>query len=476
MTKEDIKRYDVFISYSRRDYVDENNNVIKGNIISKIKQILIDNNISFWFDEEGIYSGDEFANYIVDAIEKSDVFLFVSTENSNKSEWTSREIAVANSYKKKIIPLKVDNSLYHKSIILYIANLDFIDYQQNPEKSIEKLTSSILDYKNKIEIQRQREQERQKEKENLSKQQELKLVEEIETKSEKLFNDSLKIDLDKQNLLLELKNLKNKGERDRLTFKINTISSNKQERLLKEELQKTISQHKKDIKKILEDIKQRDEEIKKLKQKNLLKLLGAALVGFVVINLLFFLIYVIISPSKETKLDTTSSTTVLTETISITESETVSNAIEKEKKIDNDIEKSKKDKLSSEELYNVYKKAVVEYAQVREVYREEARKDLENKLQPKIKTTIAIRDSINNVIEESKSKNKNKNNNSNNSNNKSNNDDNKSMAEAIEKQADKLGPSATKLNLYKRANTLYKTSRVEDKINELQKQLNNEKK
>ena len=49
-------KYDVFISYSRRDYVDERNNVIPGNVVSKIKEALTNAGISYWFDEEGIYS------------------------------------------------------------------------------------------------------------------------------------------------------------------------------------------------------------------------------------------------------------------------------------------------------------------------------------------------------------------------------------------------------------------------------------
>ena len=51
-------KYDVFISYSRKDYLDDNGNVINGNVISKVKDILTKENISYWFDEDGIYSGD----------------------------------------------------------------------------------------------------------------------------------------------------------------------------------------------------------------------------------------------------------------------------------------------------------------------------------------------------------------------------------------------------------------------------------
>lgn len=56
--------HDVFISYSRKDYVDEQGNVLPDNILSKIKKALMENDISYWFDEEGICSGDEFASVL----------------------------------------------------------------------------------------------------------------------------------------------------------------------------------------------------------------------------------------------------------------------------------------------------------------------------------------------------------------------------------------------------------------------------
>ena len=72
-------KYDVFISYSRKDYVDEKKNVIPGNVVSKIKEALTQAGISYWFDEEGIYSGDEFAGVLTKAIRNSQIFLFISS-------------------------------------------------------------------------------------------------------------------------------------------------------------------------------------------------------------------------------------------------------------------------------------------------------------------------------------------------------------------------------------------------------------
>ena len=46
-------KYDVFISYSRKDYVDKAGNIIEGNIITQIKELLASNGYTYWFDESG---------------------------------------------------------------------------------------------------------------------------------------------------------------------------------------------------------------------------------------------------------------------------------------------------------------------------------------------------------------------------------------------------------------------------------------
>lgn len=140
-------KYDVFISYSRRDYVDENNNIIPGNPISKIKDYLRDSGISYWFDKDGIIHGDQFARVIVKNIKASRILLFVSSEHSNLSEWTCKEIATAKTYKRKIIPFRIDNSDFNDAIMLYLADLDFIEYCDNPTLSLKELVDSIIQYK-----------------------------------------------------------------------------------------------------------------------------------------------------------------------------------------------------------------------------------------------------------------------------------------------------------------------------------------
>lgn len=154
--------FDVFISYSRQDYVDDNNIVIPNNPISAIKELLSKNNISYWFDEEGIYHGDNFAEKIAANIEKSAILLFLSSVNSNASKWTSKEIAAATEWKKKIIPVRLDKTPYNRSVMLYISDLDFVDYYKDPVSAEKTVLESIRNYKEELERKRIWEEETRK--------------------------------------------------------------------------------------------------------------------------------------------------------------------------------------------------------------------------------------------------------------------------------------------------------------------------
>ena len=77
-------KYDVFISYSRRDYVDESYNVIPGNAIAEIQNVFDENGITYWFDKDGIYSGQEFIEIITGAIAESKMLIFISNIRTNR--------------------------------------------------------------------------------------------------------------------------------------------------------------------------------------------------------------------------------------------------------------------------------------------------------------------------------------------------------------------------------------------------------
>jgi hypothetical protein len=124
-------KYDVFISYSRKD------EIIVHPIVEKLKQ----GGLSVWIDRSGIESGDAFKRNIVSAIQQSSIVLFFSSIHSNKSEWTAKEIGVAVYEKKIIIPVMLDNSKYNPEILFDLINLDYI---QANTLSVDAISETLI--------------------------------------------------------------------------------------------------------------------------------------------------------------------------------------------------------------------------------------------------------------------------------------------------------------------------------------------
>ena len=183
-------KYDVFISYSRRDYVDESYNVIPGNAIAEIQNVFDENGITYWFDKDGIYSGQEFIEIITGAIAESKMLIFISSKHSNESMWTAGEIFEALDGEKAIIPVKIDNSQYNKKFKLLIRPLDYIDYQENPQNALKDLLRAINKVKEDI-VQKQREEEK------------LRQEKEAEAKKEKIKEEISVLAKDCQRLTLQ---------------------------------------------------------------------------------------------------------------------------------------------------------------------------------------------------------------------------------------------------------------------------------
>ena len=125
MSKTEI--YDVFISYSRKDK----------KMVDMFVDRLTSEGFTVWIDKDGIESGDAFKHVIVNAIEQSKVVVFFSSDASNSSTWTSKEIGVAIYENKPIIPVRLDNAKYNSEIKFDLINLDYIDVRGgNPSEEV----------------------------------------------------------------------------------------------------------------------------------------------------------------------------------------------------------------------------------------------------------------------------------------------------------------------------------------------------
>lgn len=250
----DKKQYDVFISYSRKDYVDENDNAIPGNVVSEIKAALKAAGISYWIDEEANYVSEAWAKFILNCIKSSKVIVFVASKNANQSEWTRKEIAAANEFKKPIIPFRIDDSLYDEDVFLRLVDLQYIAHYKNPDTSLGDLVETVKSKLEQIKVEedalrkkkeeermrRQAEEEerrRQAEEEiRKHKEQQQKDIEAIRLACSKLNNEETKFEVDRSNLLLETKaKVKDLAEQEKLMNDI--ISSSPIRKKIEQEIQ-----------------------------------------------------------------------------------------------------------------------------------------------------------------------------------------------------------------------------------------------
>lgn len=126
--------YDIFISYSNKD----------SQIVHKYAKFLEDYGYKVWYDVKGLYGGAKFAGEIADVIEASKLFVFFSSENSNKSEWTKGEIFLAQKFGKQILPVRLDDSDYEKSVMIVLLPLHYIVCKYGVyDESLEEFRSAI---------------------------------------------------------------------------------------------------------------------------------------------------------------------------------------------------------------------------------------------------------------------------------------------------------------------------------------------
>ena len=115
-------KYDIFVSYSRTD-MDVVNRLV-GDIHEKT-------NARCWVDWNGIESGDQFVDVIINAIDKVDTVLFVLSDNSMSSAYVKKEIIYARNKGKKIIPIVVDGGKLRDWFLFEFGQTDYIDIQSS---------------------------------------------------------------------------------------------------------------------------------------------------------------------------------------------------------------------------------------------------------------------------------------------------------------------------------------------------------
>ena len=114
-----MMKYDVFISYSRKDY----------NEVTSMIEYFDDNipGFSYWFDITGIESGDKFEDKIIAAIDSSSSIIFAVSDNSINSPHTRDEVMYAKNTGKRVIPVLLKGAKLGGWFLYKFGSIDCID-------------------------------------------------------------------------------------------------------------------------------------------------------------------------------------------------------------------------------------------------------------------------------------------------------------------------------------------------------------
>ena len=137
---ESNSKYDVFISYSRRD---------KDIVLSIKDEIERTLGLKCWIDLEGIESGKpEFTKEIAKAISGSATVLFFLSTASQTSPWTCNELRVACKKEKHAVIIRFNDDPVLDEFMLEFGGRDTIDWRQQEQK--EKLLRDLRSWADEL--------------------------------------------------------------------------------------------------------------------------------------------------------------------------------------------------------------------------------------------------------------------------------------------------------------------------------------
>ncbi len=129
----------VFISYSTKD----------ADVANHICEILEQNGIQCWIAPRNIVAGTDWASSISKAIADCTVFLLIYSENSSTSTQVPRELTMAGSKAKHIIPYRMDTTPINDKYEYYLSECHWVT--ANPAKKDYKDSELIFAAKTLIE-------------------------------------------------------------------------------------------------------------------------------------------------------------------------------------------------------------------------------------------------------------------------------------------------------------------------------------
>ena len=123
----------IFISYSSKDF----------DAVVLIKKVLEKNGVSCWMAPWSIPPGSDYSSEIPDAIEQCEAFLLIHSRNAQYSNWVPKELDLAITYNKTVIPFQIDSEMLTKPFNFRLTNVQRIEAFHDQERAYEDLLGRI---------------------------------------------------------------------------------------------------------------------------------------------------------------------------------------------------------------------------------------------------------------------------------------------------------------------------------------------
>lgn len=123
----------VFISYSSMDK----------KIAYRTRDFLIHNDVQCWMAPDSIPIGSDYASSIPKAIKTCDFFLLILSKNAQESTWVIKELEMAISQNKNVIPLQIDHEDLNDKFTFTLTNVQRIEAYRDIETSYATMLSHI---------------------------------------------------------------------------------------------------------------------------------------------------------------------------------------------------------------------------------------------------------------------------------------------------------------------------------------------
>lgn len=125
-------KYDIFVSYRRADR----------ELVASVVRRLEARGVGVWYDAN-IDGGADWREAIVESLTNSDMLAIFFSEDCNNSRQLKKELAVADSLGKPVIPILIENTQPRGAFLYELADRNWIQIFPEPMERIEELVDHL---------------------------------------------------------------------------------------------------------------------------------------------------------------------------------------------------------------------------------------------------------------------------------------------------------------------------------------------